>query len=399
MKLSSRATSRATSRASVLALAAASLAASTAAQAGYDWDHADGLGVRYLLYKRMEPARIKAKDYPPELRKMFLPKSKGDWVRFKGTALAWGVNVYEFPAVGDAKGFAGFLSERDPRRAFRDFKVEKQAENASESYWEFVDTWRPFVEVLDRPKPRGPYRYAVSPELGVRFMVDKTMQHFDPLATPDGANCFARIMPETRLWIQIPGLMGPAGWTVRVFVFPPLERKMARTDMKNPVKSFREFIEGTDHYRKTHDRKYLIRAEPAAAAAGKNYELWRWMDTRNDNRTKVIPFYHYVAAAYKVGERDVVLVGQVPSKDPEPDKDIYGRVERMVKSLEPWSGEAKAPGFSYYSVASSCKTDGKEVAVVVYVPMGPNPKPDRKLLESARRMARSLQPASSGKIP
>jgi hypothetical protein len=383
-------------RSSICLAALIPLAAAAAAQDGYDWDHPDGLGVRYLLYNRMQPAKIKAKDHPPELRASFLPKSQTDWVRFKGTALAWGVYVYEFPAAGDGGGFAGFLAERDPRRAHRDFKSKPGQANGGGGHWEFVDTWRPFVEVLDRPQPGGADRWAVAPELGVRFLVDKGMQFLDPLATVDGANCYARLHPEPKQWIRIRGLPGPAAWTLRLFVFPAIERQVTRDDMKKPVESFAELVDKADTYRVAHQRTFTVRDQPAGQD-GAGYRLWRWLDARRPGTGQGLPFYHCVAAVHAVGGREVALVALVPSEEEKPPVELLTRMEKMATSLEPWAGQATEPGFAYYSVAQSCRVGDKEVAVVVYVPFGANPKPDAELLSAARKMVKSLQPVPAGK--
>jgi hypothetical protein len=381
----------------LLASSMALLAPAAQAQRGFDWDYPDGLGVRYLLYDRIERRDFDAKDQPQELRALFLPKSKQDWVRFKGTELAWGMYVYEFP--GDGAGFGEFLKERDPRRTFREFRVDGEpldGDGSQRRYWEFVDTWRPLLEVVDRPKPRGPYRYAVVPELSLRLLADKTMDYVDPFVGTDGDNCYARLHPAPSQWLRIDGVPGPVGWMLKFYVFPELLREGSSSDRDDLVDSFATFVDGADPQGKHSDRAFATRDE-AVEGAAIPCRLWRWTDTRRRPKEKTTPCFHGVAAVYQYDGREIVLLGIAPANAPdERADDELKALEKMVQSLEPWQGEAKAPGFAFYNVASSCRIGDREVGVMVHVPMGTEQKPDRELLKIAKRMIESVE-ADPGK--
>jgi hypothetical protein len=70
-------------------------------------------------------------------------------------------------------------------------------------------------------------------------------------------------------------------------------------------------------------------------------------------------------------------------------------LEKMVTSLERWKGEAKHPGFAFYNLGASCRVGDREVGLTIHLPFGTEAQPDRKLLNVARRMVNSLQPATS----
>ena len=61
------------------------------------------------------------------------------------------------------------------------------------------------------------------------------------------------------------------------------------------------------------------------------------------------------------------------------------------------SSKATAPGFAYYNVAASCRVGDREIGVVVHMPIGTEPKPDKKLFEVARRMVQSLEAKAAQK--
>lgn len=375
-----------------LALLFALPASRAAAQRGFEWDYPDGLGVRYLLYDRIERSKFKAKDYPPEMRVLFQPKSKSDWVRIKGTELAWGMHVYEFRGDDGDNAFGKFLQERDPRRTFREFRVDGEpAKDHEGRYYEFVDRWMPFLEVLDRPQPRGPYRFAVSPELGVRFLAEKTMQYVDPFTGTDGDNCFARLHPAPNHWLHIDGVPGPVGWMICLHVFPDMPRERSGSDRDALVESFVSFVTERDPRLKSHTREFAIR-DKSVEGPGLPHRLWQWIDTRSDGKDQVAPCFHFVAAVYELDGREVALVGLAPANEPKPRPEEMGALEKMVASLERWSGKASSPGFAFYNIAASCRVDGREVGVVVHIPFGTEPKPDKKLFDVARRMVNSLQP-------
>lgn len=363
------------------------------AQSSFEWDYPDGLGVRYLLYDRIERIDFKAKAYPEEMRALFQPKAKSDWVRIQGTSLAWGMHVYEFASEGG--GFGEFLQQRDPRRTFREFRVDGKpstGKGRDGRYWEFVDTWRPLLEVLDRPQPGGPYRFAVSPELGLRFLADKTMEYVDPFVKMDGDNCHARLHPAPKEWLRIEGVPGPVAWMVRLHVFPDLQRAGSSSDREDTVESFAAFVDGADPHTKLYAREVLVRDEPATDARTP-HRLWRWVDRRSDGRASVTPCYQAVAAVYDLDGREVALVGLAPADSAEKPPEPLAKLEKMVTSLERWSGKATEPGFSFYNVAASCKVGDREVGMLVHIPMGTEPRPDRKLYDAARRMVQSLAPA------
>ncbi len=368
-----------------------------AAQDGFAWDYPDGLGVRYLLHDRIERVEFKKSAYPDEMRALFLPKSKSDWVRIKGTEIAWGMRLYEFRGADDE--FGKFLQERDPRRTFREFRVDgnRIGSDAGEArYWEFVDTWRPFVEILDRPQPRGPFRYAVSPELGVRFLADKSMEYVDPFVGTDGDNCYARLHPAPRHWIRIDGLPGPVGWMLRLHVFPEMQRERSSSDRDATVASFREFVERADPRLKGYVREFALRDEPHDGN-GSPYKFWRWIDRCEREKPGTTPCFHTMAAVHQVGDREVVLLGLCPSNRPDELPEPVAALEQMVRSLEPWDGKAKAPGFAFYNVAASCRVGDREVGLLVHLPIGAERKPDRKLYDAARRMVQSLEAKSEQK--
>jgi hypothetical protein len=378
-------------------LLAATFAAPAAAQRGFEWDYPDGLGVRYLLYDRIERATFKAKDHAPELRALFLPKSKADWVRIKGTELAWGMHVYEFPGDDGGNALGRFLQERDPRRTFREFRVDGEPVKGHDGrYFEFVDRWMPVLEVLDRPQPRGPYRYAVSPELGIRFLADKTMDYVDPFVGTDGDNCFARLHPAPSQWLRIDGVPGPVGWMICLHVFPDMPRERSSSDRDKLAESFARFADECDPRRKLHAREFAVR-DQAVTGPGTPHRLWRWLDKRSDGNKGVTPCFHAVAAVYEVGGREVALVGLVPANEPKHRPAELDALEKMVTSLEPWSGKPTAPGFAYYNIAASRRVDDREVGVVVYMPIGTEPRPEKKLFEAARRMVQSLEPKDAQK--
>lgn len=381
-------------RCTTLVCSALLSASAALGQQGFEYDYPDGLGVRHLLYDRIERAPSKAKDDLPELRAKFLPKSKADWVRINGTAIWWGMHLYEFR--GDEGGFADFLRERDPRRTFRAFRVDgEQVKGRDLRYWEFTDTWRPLVEVLDRPQPRGGFRYAVSPELGVRFLADKSMSYSDPYAEPDGDNCFARVLPAPHEWVRIEGIPGPVGWMLRVHVFPDLPRNGSSSDRKRLVDSFAKFATEADPRLRKYDRTFEVRDVEAAGALP--YRSWRWTDYWKRTQSGATPCFHHVAAVYRIDGREVALVGFAPANDKASRHESMRSLETMVTSLERWSGTAKDPGFAYYSVAGSCRVGDREVALVVYIPYGDESKPDKTLLDAAKRMVKSLEPGTGKK--
>lgn len=375
----------------------AATARPAAAQRGFDWDHPDGLGVRYLLYERMEKAAFDADDYPPEMRARFQPRTKSDWVRINGTELAWGMHVYEFRGDDAEDGLGRFLQERDPRRTFREFRVEGKPigkagkDDEERRYFEFVDTWRPFLEVLDRPQPRGPFRWAVSPELGVRFLADKTMDYVDPFVGTDGDNCYARLHPAPSEWLRIGGVPGPVAWMLRLYVFPDMPRERSASDRDDLVGSFAAFVDGGGGKARTYAREVSVRGEPAGGD-GLPHRVWRWIDARTSDKDGTTPFFHAVAAVYAIGGREVALVGTAPADEREAVPEPMRVLAKCVGSLEEWSGKARAPGFAFYNVAASCRVGDREVGVVVHLPIGTDRRPEKELLDVARRMVHSIEP-------
>jgi hypothetical protein len=372
-------------------LCPALLAALAHAQSGFEWDYPDGLGVRYLLYDRIERTEFKPKAFPQEMRALFQPKSKSDWVRIKGTPLAWGMHVYEF--AGDA-GFGEFLQERDPRRTFREFRVDGRpltSKGRDGRYWEFVDTWRPLLEVLDRPQPGGPYRFVVSPELQIRFVGDKTMQYVDPFVASDGDNCFARLHPAPKEWLRIDGVPGPVAWMIKLCVFPDLPRAASSSDRDDTVASFAAFVDERDPQRRLYAREVTVRDQPVED--GKTpHRLWQWIDRRSDGKSGVTPSFQVVAAVYELDGRQVALMGVAPAESAEVPPEPLANLARMVTSVERWAGKATEPGFAFYNVAASCRLGDREVGMLVHIPMGTAAQPDRKLYDAARRMVQSLTP-------
>lgn len=364
------------------------------AQSDFEWDYPEGLGVRYLLHDRVTSSKFKAGAQPPELRALFLPKSKQDWVRIKGTELAWGMHVYEFR--GDAVaagGFGTFLRERDPRRTFREFKVDGKpltTKGGNGARWEFVDTWRPLFEVLERPQPPGAFRYAVSPELGVRVLAEKSMAFSDTYPV-DGDNCYARLLPDPSQWVRIDGLPGPVGWMLKIYVFPGLERERSSSDRRDLVPDFAAFVDKADPQLQHYEREFVVRD---GEGKGGEHRTWQWIDRRRVEKAQTTPCFFAVATVWKVDGRELVLLGVAPANDSRARPKECDVLEKLSSSLEPWRGKAAAPGFAYYNVAASCRVDDREVGVVVYLPYGAEPRPDKELLAVARRMAESLQPGA-----
>jgi hypothetical protein len=180
------------------------------------------------------------------------------------------------------------------------------------------------------------------------------------------------------------------------FVFPVLVREGSWSDRDVLVVSFASLVVGAVGVGLLSVGAFgtrVVAVEGAAFPCG----LWRWSDTRRRPKEQTTPCFHGVAAVYQYDGREIVLLGIAPANAPdERADDELKALEKMVQSLEPWQGEAKAPGFAFYNVASSCRIGDREVGVMVHVPMGTEQKPDRELLKIAKRMIESVE-ADPGK--
>lgn len=368
-------------------------AASLPAQ-GYEWDHPDGIGVRYLLYKKMRKRDVRPEYEGPDIRVAYTPTDENDWVRVRGYPMDWGVMVYEFREDGaeeSATSFEEFLRSKDPylERHRREILVTGD-EDAADGIrlWEYRDQFVPFVYVLDKSAPGGRV-WAENDVWDVRFPVPKGMVSFD--ADDDarrtwGPNLRSRLRAHTNDWIRLKGHERKQAWFVFVYEFPddaePQDRDLW-------ARHFEELVTQKQDQR----RRHFTARDEETKARGLPFRHWEWYD---DHRTaagnpRVV---HHVAAAYDLPGREIALDFWYPNEDEKPDRKMHKLAAAVVSGLVPAPDAApdESVGTSNHYIASSRVVDGKEVAIIVSIPVENGQNPDPVLQGRARTIVKSLQP-------
>jgi hypothetical protein len=164
------------------------------AQDGFKWDQIDDLGVKYLVFKKLERLPLKLGENDPHLRARYEPGGAGDYIHGARGSYSWDLNVYEFPKVvkqttgkeaaktpeeaakeavnrRTAANFQIWVTDgKDPRAKERKFKkkgleVAGKGKKLPHKWWEYHDTqkmsngietfdqlWYEFAAVYDFPE-------------------------------------------------------------------------------------------------------------------------------------------------------------------------------------------------------------------------------------------------------
>lgn len=374
------------------------------AQKGYEWDHPDGLGVRYLLHRHLRVGKPVPEHDGPHLRARYIPKDERDWVKYKGTKWGWGVSVYEFPKdpaslqkikdMPPARDFEEFLVRKDPAKSlYRYFTVEGK-ETAGESgtyrHWEYFDVF-PGVAGEDRGfrSAGAGLFWAHDLGLGIKHRIAEGMYRWvrDTKAPPYRRS---RYLVSTKHRVRVKGPPLPVSWTLDVLSFPS-----SASGQKGPA-SFEAVMA-----KKNLRRKILVRGKETKARKA-TYRLWRWFDDmRQGGKYQKATNYHGMAASYAVtGVGEVVLQVRLPSGDGPLDPKLEALGKKLVSSLHVFTdAEAKKAlarpmrGFVSYKVAGCHRVDDREVVMVVRHPIIKGHKPSRSQLGRARKMVRSVSRA------
>jgi len=378
------------------------LAAASPAQRGYEWDQADGLGVRYLLYRKLKPEPVKADEGGPYLRARYVPTDESEWVKYKGTEWRWGVAVYEFPRDGSglervedilpARDFEDFVLRQDPGRSpYRYVAVEGTEMDGSHGkyrHWEYFDVYPGVAgeEPGYRPAGGGLFR-AEDLELGIRYLIaDGMYRYYDAEKARPASHERARyiVVPKHRVNVKSRPL--PVTWSLVV-------RHFEKGAPEGP-ESFEDLVRSSGE-----GRRDIEVAGEERKVGGRTVRWWRWFDRGAGAPGKAVN-HHVIAASYGVGGDEVALEVAIPTDDRKVDRRLETMGRRIAASLETMTDAerkraAARPlrGFVSYKVAGCHRVGEREVVVVVRHPVVKGRKPTRRQLERARKMVSSVEPS------
>ena len=179
-------------------------------------------------------------------------------------------------------------------------------------------------------------------------------------------------------WLKVRGRDKPMPWNVTLLAFPAAG---PRAKHNLAAENFAQYS--------NRSRKHRIFLQRAAGKASR-YRIWEFYDDFRPTGGSVV--YHTIAAVYDVKGKQMALQMRWPTDSEAVDPEWRNRAMSMVTSLKAGAKKpGKDVGSTRYYVAGACITEGREVAVVVNIPMPNGGKPQRALLQRARKMVKSLR--------
>ena len=365
---------------------------------GYEWDHPDGIGVRYLLYKKMQKRDVNPEHEGPNLRLAYTPTDQSDWVRIKGYPMDWGVLVYEFSkedgrGEASAESFEDFLVHKDPylKSYRRDITVHGDpVGGGTVRMWEYRDRFVPPIYVLDKRAPGGRV-WAESDLWKIRFPVEKGMVAWiadEKAQRVAGPNLRSKLRPRREDWVRVKGYSKPRAWHLLVYEFPDGEEPQ-----QSPLWAD-DFEELVTRREKQDKRAFTVRgAQEKGKGKGLPFRRWEWTDDKRTATGKGL-VEHHIAAVYDLPGRQVALLMRYPTASQKLDRKLHGLGAAQVSRLVP-SPDAQPDdgvGRQYHYIAATCRLQDKEVAVVVSIPVENGEKPDPDLRARAVKIVKSLRP-------